>query len=28
LIAKGEHRSIMQQYPEYSSFIQEHYQAK
>ncbi|MBW6515042.1 MAG: ABC transporter ATP-binding protein/permease [Candidatus Cloacimonetes bacterium] len=28
LIAKGEHRNIMQQYPEYSSFIQEHYQAK
>ncbi len=28
LIAKGEHQDIMQQYPEYHSFIQEHYQAK
>jgi ATP-binding cassette subfamily B protein len=28
LIAKGEHQDIMQQHPEYHSFIQEHYQAK
>jgi len=28
LIAKGDHKQIMQEYPEYHSFIQEHYQAK
>lgn len=28
LIAKGEHRNIMQEHPEYHKFIQEHYQAK
>lgn len=28
LIAKGDHKHIMQQHPEYYSFIREHYQAK